>query len=71
LSNPDLLGRIGCAIPALANAIVDLAPVRAFMEKTLGLSAKRSLPPYAKERFDKWFEKKTVAAVYDRRNQID
>src|SRR6202023_4354874 len=33
-SNVDLLGRIGCAIPQLANAIVDLAPVRKFMEKT-------------------------------------
>ncbi|MEY2532022.1 MAG: hypothetical protein QOI96_2107 [Verrucomicrobiota bacterium] len=57
LSNADLLGRIGCTMPRLANAIVDLAPVRAIMEKTLGLSAKRSLPHYAKERFDRWFEK--------------
>jgi FAD/FMN-containing dehydrogenase/ferredoxin len=54
-SNVDLLGRIGCAIPQLANAIVDLAPVRKVMEKTLGISAKRSLPRYASERFDKWF----------------
>jgi Fe-S oxidoreductase len=46
-------------MPRLANAIVDLAPVRAIMEKTLGLSAKRSLPHYASERFDRWFEKRT------------
>jgi FAD/FMN-containing dehydrogenase/Fe-S oxidoreductase len=65
LSNADLLGRIGCAIPALANAILDLAPVRALMEKALGLSAKRSLPPYAKERFDKWFDRHVVAGVGD------
>ena len=57
LSNADWLGRIGCAVPALANAIVDLAPLRAIMEKSLGLSAKRSLPHYARERFDRWFEK--------------
>jgi Fe-S oxidoreductase len=28
------------------------------MEKTLGISAKRSLPHYAQERFDRWFEKR-------------
>jgi Fe-S oxidoreductase len=57
LSNADLLGRIGCVIPTLANAIVDSAPMRTMMEKALGLSAKRSLPHYAKQRFDWWFEK--------------
>ena len=59
LSNADLLGRIGCALPALTNAIVDLTPLRALLEKTLGLSAKRSLPHYANERFDRWFERRT------------
>jgi FAD/FMN-containing dehydrogenase/Fe-S oxidoreductase len=54
-SNVDLLGRVGCMIPRLSNAVVDLAPVRRFMEKTLGISAKRSLPHYAGERFDRWF----------------
>jgi FAD/FMN-containing dehydrogenase/Fe-S oxidoreductase len=71
LSNVDFLGRLGCAMPALTNAIVDLAPFRAVLEKTLRLSAKRSLPRYTNERFDRWFAKRTVAAVYDRRNQID
>jgi Fe-S oxidoreductase len=56
-SNVDLLGRIGCMIPWLSNAVVDLAAVRGFMEKTLGISAKRSLPHYAPERFDRWFAK--------------
>jgi Fe-S oxidoreductase len=56
-SNVDLLGRIGCALPWLCNPIVDLSPVRRVMEKTLGISAKRSLPHYASERFDKWFAK--------------
>ena len=59
-SNVDLLGRIGCALPQLANAIADLKPLRAVMEKTLGLSAKRSLPHYASERFDRWFEKHAI-----------
>src|SRR5437764_2822432 len=67
-SNVDLLGRIGCAVPWLANAIVDLPRVRGFMEKTLGISAKRSLPHYTRKRFDRWFAKhSSVAALYERR----
>jgi FAD/FMN-containing dehydrogenase/Fe-S oxidoreductase len=57
-SNVDLLGRIGCAVPWLSNALVDLAPVRGLMETALGISAKRTLPHYARERFDRWFEKR-------------
>jgi FAD/FMN-containing dehydrogenase/Fe-S oxidoreductase len=57
LSNVDLLGKIGCAMPSLANAVVDFRAVRVAMEKTLGISARRSLPRYARERFDKWFAK--------------
>jgi FAD/FMN-containing dehydrogenase/Fe-S oxidoreductase len=56
-SSVDLLGRLGCAMPALANAIVDLKSVRDLMEKKLGVSAKRSLPHYASQRFDRWFAK--------------
>jgi Fe-S oxidoreductase len=67
-SNVDLFGRIGCALPWLANAIVDLAPVRGLMETTLGISSKRSLPHYARKRFDSWFAKhSSVAAISDRR----
>jgi len=35
------------------------------MEKTIGISARRSLPRYASERFDKWFAKRTVAGGGD------
>src|SRR5437773_9853532 len=64
-SSVDLLGRIGCAMPALANAIVDFKPVRAVMEKIIGLSAKRSLPHYTSERFDRWFVRHSVTGVAD------
>ena len=62
LSNVDLLGRIGCAMPALANPILGFKPVRLAMEKTIGISARRSLPHYARERFDKWFAKRSGSA---------
>src|SRR5712691_4165423 len=64
-SSVDLLGRMGCAMPQFANAIVDLAPMRAVMEKTLGISARRSLPQYASERFDRWFARHCRASVPD------
>jgi FAD/FMN-containing dehydrogenase/Fe-S oxidoreductase len=56
-SNADLLGKLGCLMPRLANRILGLKPVRVAMEKTVGISARRSLPRYARERFDKWFAK--------------
>jgi FAD/FMN-containing dehydrogenase/Fe-S oxidoreductase len=56
-SNVDFLGRIGCAMPRLANRALGFKVGRVAMEKTLGISAKRSLPHYANERFDKWFAK--------------
>src|SRR5205823_3567643 len=65
LSHIDLLGKIGCTMPVLANAMLDFKPLRALMETTLGISAKRSLPHYARERFDKWFAKHAVAGVGD------
>src|SRR6266478_1798058 len=65
-SNVDLLGRIGCTIPWLANATLDHAAIRALIEKTLGISAKRSLPHYAQTRFDRWFEKVGSARCADR-----
>jgi FAD/FMN-containing dehydrogenase/Fe-S oxidoreductase len=67
-SNVDLLGRLGCVLPALTNAVCKVPIARALMEATLGISAKRSLPRYANERFDKWFKKHfSVAALYERR----
>jgi FAD/FMN-containing dehydrogenase/Fe-S oxidoreductase len=71
LSHVDLLGRLGCMTPALANAALEFRPLRALLEKTLGLSARRSLPHYTKQRFDYWFKKRPAVAVHDRRNQID
>jgi FAD/FMN-containing dehydrogenase/Fe-S oxidoreductase len=58
LSNVDLLGRLGCIMPSLANATLKFRPLRGLMEKTLGISRKRSLPHYAHERFDHWFRKR-------------
>jgi Fe-S oxidoreductase len=66
LSNVDLLGRLGCTMPALANAMLEFAPLRALMQKTLGISARRSLPHYAHQRFDRWFARRKADAASSR-----
>jgi Fe-S oxidoreductase len=65
LSNVDLLGKLGCLTPKLTNRLLDSKPLRVAMEKTIGISARRSLPHYAKERFDKWFNRHCRASVSD------
>src|SRR3984893_17020871 len=64
-SNVDLLAKIGCVMPSLANSILHYRPIRVAMEKAIGISARRSLPHYASERFDKWFAKHCRASVSD------
>ncbi|PZR73372.1 MAG: FAD-binding oxidoreductase, partial [Chthoniobacterales bacterium] len=63
LSRPDLLGELGCAFPRLTNGMLEFGPVLALMEQTLGLSAKRTLPKYARERFDRWFDTRAEGSL--------
>jgi len=65
LSNVDLLGKIGCVMPSLANRILNYRPIRIAIEKTIGLSARRSLPHYTRKRFDRWFVRHCRASVSD------
>jgi len=55
LSSADLLGKLGCLMPRLANAALDSLLVRSFLAKTLGVAWQRPLPHYARQRFDRWF----------------
>ncbi len=54
-SSVDLLGRLGCIFPRLANAALDSFLLRSFVAKTLGIALQRPLPHYTRQRFDKWF----------------
>lgn len=58
LSNVDLLGRLGCLMPGLANAALDSPMIRRLMRRALGLTDQRPLPHYGTQRFDRWFEKR-------------
>jgi len=58
VGNVDLLGKLGCLMPGLANASLRNGLVRSLMEKALGISAARPMPRYTTQRFDRWFAKR-------------
>jgi Fe-S oxidoreductase len=52
---PTLAGLIaGTPLAPLVNRVNAAGPVRWLMEKTLGISAERDLPPFARRTFDQW-----------------
>lgn len=58
LSNVDGLGRAGCAMPWAANLLMNSGFFKATIGKVLGFAPQRTLPPFAKKRFDRWFAKR-------------
>jgi FAD/FMN-containing dehydrogenase/Fe-S oxidoreductase len=56
LSSVDRLGRIATLMPSLANMFLDSPVMRYVGSRFFGITSRRSLPHYAKKRFDKWFE---------------
>ncbi len=54
LGNPDMLGRLGAAAPALANLGSRIRLQRVAMEMTLGIHRDKKLPEFAAETFEKW-----------------
>jgi len=56
-SSLDLLGRLGCRLPWVANTALDSLVVRSFLAKMLGIAWQRPLPHYARQRFDFWLRR--------------
>jgi FAD/FMN-containing dehydrogenase/Fe-S oxidoreductase len=66
LSSVDLVGRLGCIMPWLANGVLESRLVRSLMERTIGIAPQRPLPHYAPERFDRWFARRTPSVTAPR-----
>jgi FAD/FMN-containing dehydrogenase/Fe-S oxidoreductase len=60
LSNVDLLGRMGCVLPGVANFFLKSGSLRHIFGKLLEFSPERPIPPFAKIRFDRWFAKRPL-----------
>ncbi len=56
-SSVDQLGRWGCKMPRLANALLGFFPARLIRSRLLGMTTRRPLPRFAQMRFDHWFAK--------------
>ncbi len=59
---PQLSRRMTGTLARLANTVNRLAPVRWMLDRTLGISRRRSLPAFAAEPFHVWFRKQTWRA---------
>lgn len=57
ISRIDLLGAVASRMPRLVNASLTWSWFRKLLEKALGISARRPLPEYAPEPFDRWFRR--------------
>jgi len=70
LAAADLLGRLGSRTAPLANAVLAAQPVRRLLETVLGLNADRPLPPFAGDRFDRWFARRPAPTGAPRRGEV-
>ncbi len=69
-SSVDLMGRMGCVVPNVANWMLRAPVLRRLMGSMLGISARRPLPLYASERFDYWFARRGEKRVGSRSSII-
>ena len=69
LGNPELIGRLGSALPGITNWANRNRMVRWVMEKTLGIDRRRRLPGYAR-RFSRWFRRQTPPAGVGRNGRV-
>jgi len=60
LANTDLAGRINTKLAPMVNKAIATpgSRVRNMVEKAVGISSQRVLPPYARQRFSTWFKKR-------------
>jgi Fe-S oxidoreductase len=58
VSSVDTMGRLGCSFPWLANTVLGSRSVKHIVGRMFGLDGERAMPTYARERFDRWFNKR-------------
>jgi len=58
IAHSDVLGRLGTMFYPLSNWALRFPPTGWLMEKFFGFTSSRPMPPYASQRFDKWFARR-------------
>ncbi len=69
-ANVGMVAPLGQALAPLANALLPLRPVRWAMEKAVGVDARRVLPSYERERFERWFDRRERVAAAPGRTRV-
>lgn len=62
ISSVDLMGRLGCSMPRLANFLLERPLLRQLLNRALGLAWQRPLPRFTRKRFDHWFARRPAPA---------
>ena len=73
LGHTDLMGKAATMTAPLANKLLGAKPgsiVRKVVEKTIGVSSVRLLPPYARQRFTTWFKKRPKVRIAKRQGRV-
>jgi FAD/FMN-containing dehydrogenase/Fe-S oxidoreductase len=65
-SSVDRIGRLGCMLPPLSNQVLDSSIMRFLASRFLGITARRKLPHFAWQRFDRWFAKRETTSTGSR-----
>ena len=58
VSSVDVLGKLSCLTPRIANFMVGLPIMRILMDRFVGFAKERPFPAFALQRFDRWFAKR-------------
>ncbi len=73
MGHTDLLGKVATMAAPLANKVVNAGSgslVRKVVEKTTGVSSVRLLPPYARQRFTTWFNRRPKLRINKRQGRV-
>ncbi|MBI1728270.1 MAG: anaerobic glycerol-3-phosphate dehydrogenase subunit C [Candidatus Rokubacteria bacterium] len=66
LGNTELVGRLGSLTAPLSNWVSSLPPQRALMQAAVGIHKDRQLPPFHRETFSAWFDRRKAPSFQPR-----
>ena len=73
MARTDLIGRVSSVAAPVVNRMIGAEPGsigRKVIEKTVGISSKRLLPPYARTRFSTWFKRRPRIRLGRRQGRV-
>ena len=69
-ANIERVNQVGSALAPLSTTIANLGVSRWLMEKIAGIDRRRSLPPFARQTFERWFRKRTPTVGSQARGKV-